>query len=758
MPVQPKVLTKTEQACLQSLRFPGMDQRRLSLASPAKGTCSWLFEHPQYQNWFRSGGEGQHSGLFFLTGKPGVGKSVLVNEAFRRASTGKHTSRHRTASFFFNRKGGNLENSTIGLYRSLLVQLLPKSPKHFQRVCELRDDQGCDDTWPEFQLQSILRFMFEDPSEPITFLFIDALDECDDGGRSQVAFWHEITESMGSHVNVCFSKRHFPHVSSGLSPIIDIGSHNSNDLALYVEQRLAFGMVPEDPGRQVLRNELLAKSDGVFLWVALSLDSILTEWDKGKGTRHLLEMLTKVPSELSDLFRHFLESVSSAQKPFTLRFFQWVIFAKPLRVYEWHHIMAFIRKPVPRSLRDWRSSDNYTETEEQLERMIKSVSLGLVEVKTIANSNESQGDSWDSISVRAGAGSLDLERGETRVVQVIHESVREYFLRMGGFHILSPDLDHFGGRGHTAQGHISIMDTCLDYINIKELDALVKARREAAQTEQKKPGRWDTTSYSSDEEVSEALGHITATEFLVPPHSQSSTPHQRLQSQHEERINSKRACDETQIDMDYKRRKASSEVTGVFLETASPDPFDVGEFDDWAQSDPAINIIRWLRMQSMDPLAINWTAAQGLACESRRASSATIQVLEDHPALLSYALTQFFVHARLAQDEGASPVPIIRRLLDGRWDRWVALSEEVPPGINLRACAQSHNLSTWDAYLTPNKDIESISSCSEELEGMHNSEDDDGLGYPTRRERSGSVASFSSASSHTTEVGLQLWG
>ncbi|KAL4968250.1 uncharacterized protein BDV14DRAFT_167601 [Aspergillus stella-maris] len=67
----------------------------------------------------------------------------------------------------------------------------------------------------------------------------------------------------------------------------------------------------------------------------------------------------------------------------TTKFFSWAVFAaKPLRLLEWHHIIAWIRDNPPTSLQEWRDSNYYTETADQLERQIRSISRGLVEVKS----------------------------------------------------------------------------------------------------------------------------------------------------------------------------------------------------------------------------------------------------------------------------------------------------------------------------------------------------------------------------------------
>jgi hypothetical protein len=686
-----------------------MDHRRLSLDNPAEETCSWLFEHKLYQDWLFSEDERQHNGVLWLKGNPGVGKSVLMKEAFHRASTGEGKSRYRTAAFFFNARGDELEHSALGLFRSLLSQLLPRCPKQLQRLCTMRDERMSHDPWREMELQHIFQSIFSDSSEQKTLVFIDALDECDmESFRRQVSFWYRITESTRNNMKVCISSRHSPNVGTGLSPIITVEGSNSHDIALYVERRLQLGMTTAGPERETLRDNLLAKSSGIFLWVKLMLDDILAKWDDGKGIRFLLKQLEVVPAGLADLYSYM---IASLERPLALRFFQWAILAvKPLRLHEWHHIMAFIREPTPSSLREWRSSDNFTETDEQLEKIIKSVSRGLVEVKSIID--EPQGENLDFMSVRAGAGSLDLERGETRVVQVIHESVREFFIRGAGF----KRLEYWIESGHIGRGHIDIMNTCLDYINITELDALIRARSMPSSHEKhgsKEVARPETSP-----------GRISTPSAWYPNEAQS----------HKQAV-----ADETTVSVD---------------------------------------ILRWLETLSTDSTTFNRIALDSSPCSSSTSSSITgkSQVLEDYPALLSYATTRLFAHARLAQARGANPTHVINRLLHSpSWGRWVALNEEVTPGASLVEYARSHSLTSWvncimidpsvygKVVTRQNRPVGTIPQLVSERQRQdegHVTErspdpapEANGSPWGTKhRPRATSVASFSSAGSHADSI------
>lgn len=151
-----------------------------------------------------------------------------------------------------------------------------------------------------------------------------------------------------------------------------------------------------------------------------------------------------------------------------LSVFQWIVAARrPLRLDEWHHVLAFVKHPRPTSLRAWRRSNTYTENDEQLEREIKLLSRGLLEV-----SNSQCNDTNDASSIDAGAGSLDQEQGSARIVRFTHPSVYDFLLNQGGFKYIGYD-----GQRPLEDCRCTIAITCLRYINVPELDAYILARQ-----------------------------------------------------------------------------------------------------------------------------------------------------------------------------------------------------------------------------------------------------------------------------------------
>ncbi|RWA03482.1 hypothetical protein EKO27_g11626 [Xylaria grammica] len=751
-PAVPPSLSQSKETCLQSLWFPNMNNRRLNLEKPAEQTCLWLFEHGVYRDWFLGRDRGKHYGLICLKGKPGTGKSILMKEAFRRAVLGQDESDYWTAAFFFNAKGDELESSPLGLFRSLLHQLLSRDLEYFQHFRRLwrekefglseQESKSC--LWLEPELRSFFQSMFAHQRFKRTIIFIDALDECDPKRiRSQVSFWREITKSAKAHLSVCLSIRDFPHVTIPNCPKIFVEDYNSHDIAAYVKQKFTLSIAAKEPQWELLNDKILRKSAGVFLWVVLVVDDVLRKWDDGDGVHSLLNQLDVVPDELEALYSQMFSSLDERARFFALRFFQWAILAvKPLRLHEWHHIMAFIRQPILPSLFEWRRSDNFTKDDDQLEKQIRSLSKGLVEVKT--NKDEVQDEGLETISVCAGAGSLNLEYGETRVVQVIHESVREFFLQKTGFFAVDPGyaLDPIG------YGHLTIMTTCLTYINIKELDALIQARdlvekrEECRLTEDLPAHKPNDTRCITDTSISpkatdkRSEGSLDEASPLRGPEphlvdrAPSPTPWGSWRTPSPLHRYVKRKRTPPPYSRQIRRKTEQASVFEVLKESSDPKPIDM---------------IRWLETLPTGDCVVDPIPGNESARNSPMAPSVTgqSQVLEDYPALLSYITSAFFTHARLAEERGADPSPIINRLMQqGSWARWVTLREDVPRGVELSKYAADQGLSSWaNSIPQPTRPEDNSIAQSRDYKYTQPSSS-----KPAKR--AGSVASFSSAGSH----------
>jgi len=290
--------------------------------------------------------------------------------------------------------------------------------------------------------------------------------------------------------------------------------------------------------------------------------------------------------------------------------------------------------------------------------------MGLVEVTQVVELEESNSDDH---SVGAGAGSLDAEAGESRIVQVIHESVREFFLHNDGFELLglsfSPIVD----------GYLSILNTCLDYIAVCELDDLVLAR------ERTRPSR------QPFDEV-EMGRHSFAREAVVWHETRLSRPRSRSSSVASfgsaSSMRYSQALSGVNQNPPPKNLRISSPKPTAFPSS----PSTLGEHPEPAYS-PMETLEKYLSEQSQDVSELS----HGLLNSefSSVAGSISLSVgqksylLEDYPALLSYVLTTFFIHVRSAERAGGNLRPIWDRMHAGMWERWSSLEESIPMNTTL---------------------------------------------------------------------------
>ena len=123
-PSQTPLNDKQRQTLLDSLRFEQIDARQMTIKTAHAKTCKWLLKSEQYLNWLDTTKLDKHHGFLWIKGKAGTGKSTLMKFALTNAH--RTMKDHVLLSFFFNARGEDIEKSTIGAYRSLLLQLLER--------------------------------------------------------------------------------------------------------------------------------------------------------------------------------------------------------------------------------------------------------------------------------------------------------------------------------------------------------------------------------------------------------------------------------------------------------------------------------------------------------------------------------------------------------------------------------------------------------------------------------------------------------
>lgn len=414
-------------------------------------TCNWLFSTTEYDDWIKRRNIEVHHGLLWIKGKPGAGKSTLMKEALHRTETKNSRTGTTTAGFFFNARGTEmLEKNPLGLYRSILHQVLQQDLRalsYFVQDYQRKMQTEGQIHWHEEDLQRFLFRTYASQDSRPAFIFIDALDECDeDEVRNVVEFLRDLTTkawSAGAQLNVCLSSRHYPLIRIKRCPEVVVENHNEQDILEYIRTEAKYIATISK-----LQDKIFQKSSGVFLWAVLVV-SMLKKSGHGKSLKWMESKLDEIPVELDTLFRKLFTQIDHEDAPKAVCLIQWILFAEErLKLSELHCILGFGNDCSYLSIRSWEESVDFLSSEQQLE-MVITLSRGLVE--PIASSDDADDPSF----------------------QFIHESVRDFFLKGDGFKLLDPSFEG----SVPGKGNSSIAWTCVNFLQTSEIKAEAQRSR-----------------------------------------------------------------------------------------------------------------------------------------------------------------------------------------------------------------------------------------------------------------------------------------
>ncbi|KAL7972633.1 hypothetical protein HDV63DRAFT_393258 [Trichoderma sp. SZMC 28014] len=258
------------QALLKSLKFDQHKDRHDHIKAAHAETCKWLQKSAEYLDWLDPGKIHDHHGFLWIKGKPGAGKSTIMK--FALATARKSMGDGIIISFFFNARGGSLEKSTIGMYRSLLLQLLQQLPA-------LQDELDLSDFKP-------LKSLFHQAVENIQ------KSRCDEDEIRDMIKFFEYLGHLAVSQDICF-----------LVYIVK-----------YVRSELNIG---QDNIASQIHADIPRRSRGIFMW----------EYDKGR-IYNLQRKYQEIPGDLHELFRDILTRSSDEKSRETLRCLQWILFAE----------------------------------------------------------------------------------------------------------------------------------------------------------------------------------------------------------------------------------------------------------------------------------------------------------------------------------------------------------------------------------------------------------------------------------------------
>ncbi|KAL1602404.1 hypothetical protein SLS60_005820 [Paraconiothyrium brasiliense] len=321
-----------EQNILESLRFPQMRERYAAIPEAHTKTFEWILENfpgpdpsrprVRFIEWLEDTNV-SNSGIYWVAGKPGSGKSTLMKyicdnprteTALHNWSSGKALM---TASFFFWHYVTRKQKSLEGLLQTLLYEILKRFPDTISLAVPMRWNNSVQDPWTRSELLQALHDLKGGlKTSTCCCFFIDGLDEYT-GNPGEVLEVINVLASM-KNTKICVASRPWPIFQTSLggneNRTLHVQDLTKDDIAVYVQTRLA-----EDPvfvaasrldKRYVgLVSEIVDKSQGVFLWVFLVIRSLLEGITNEDTMKSLQRRLRMMPKDLDEFFKHILDDI-----------------------------------------------------------------------------------------------------------------------------------------------------------------------------------------------------------------------------------------------------------------------------------------------------------------------------------------------------------------------------------------------------------------------------------------------------------------
>lgn len=339
---------------LQSLKYPGFNERRNEVREAHTNTFQWVFagdgeesagsdsepdsepdseseleseleSEPESQpeinvakwdsfsNWLKS-----TDTVYWISGKPGSGKSTLVKYILADPQTQQCLDIWAPGclliSHYFWRPGSPMQRSIKGLFCSLLFQLLENSETALGNLLQsasVSSTKGDVTDWSLEELQSTVLSTMEAYDRPMC-MFLDGLDEL--YPEQPTTLLDMIKKlSVAGKTKMCLASRPEPPLQRRLYNMqqLRLQDLNTADLTRYVYDNIHASNF-EDPDRYKRFTEALVwRAEGVFLWLVLVSKSVRNGFDNGDSIDIIEERIDRLKGgDLESLYNDMWDRAS----------------------------------------------------------------------------------------------------------------------------------------------------------------------------------------------------------------------------------------------------------------------------------------------------------------------------------------------------------------------------------------------------------------------------------------------------------------
>ncbi|KAL5428442.1 hypothetical protein PMIN05_011060 [Paraphaeosphaeria minitans] len=319
------------------LHFPEQDDRLYSISKPSEESFQWIWNSRQqgkgsFPVWL---GDTSGQNVFWLTGKPGSGKSTLMKYLFRNEELFPFLERWSGHSpgiltgFFLWNCGTDLQKTTIGMLRTVLYEALQdmifgpleEDPSIVQRIFSERWKQfssygGGIHPFSLSELRTAFDLLLSDKTKKF-LLMIDGLDELDDDPTNALAVL--ISASNRENVKVCISSR--PSVIYQATfkdwPSLELNKWTRRGIQDYVlyafDQNDTMFNIPAEQSdgteERAIITTLIDKANGVFLWASLATEFLIQSTKATDDVSKIRWRVNALPQELEALLMYMFDNL-----------------------------------------------------------------------------------------------------------------------------------------------------------------------------------------------------------------------------------------------------------------------------------------------------------------------------------------------------------------------------------------------------------------------------------------------------------------
>ncbi|KAI5247884.1 hypothetical protein E4T43_01777 [Aureobasidium subglaciale] len=308
-------------------------QAHLKQWSPQSG--AWLLQGKLFSDWVTQ------PGSIWLTGMPGCGKSVICSAAIAMTEQQCTASKQSLIAYHFFTFTDAKTRTVDAMMRSLVHQLARQSDTFYSATNVLFvkcHEEGQPPTIPE--LFDLLTEAL--PCDVETYLFLDALDECDE--QTELADFIEMLRQESPDLHFFLTSR--PHVVS--AEVVKLGNHVQIDLASeldainvdierYVKQQLSSDSVlcKFTPALKVKIEAKLSDAKGMFRWASLHLQGLKNPKLTRMGDHVIERQLRNLPKTLDGTYDRILDSMDETERCEAERLLAIICFSRrPLTLHE----------------------------------------------------------------------------------------------------------------------------------------------------------------------------------------------------------------------------------------------------------------------------------------------------------------------------------------------------------------------------------------------------------------------------------------